>query len=170
METEKWPAKLRGSEAAIRTCADDGGFQPRICTSDLARNNHAAIRDVFPDNIIRSCWWHLKECILRWKWDGLEKGDVQSPPKAVPARLVREFEKTCGAATLEDASRLSTEFLRKRIKRCARKECLDWSTRRQDALIADLKAKLSSDFLATDLTKTFLDVHLPENIDLLNIL
>jgi hypothetical protein len=71
MEPTTWPAKLRGLESSVRKCAEDGGFQPRIATTDLARNNHAAIREVFPDSFVRSCWWHLKECIKRWKWEGL---------------------------------------------------------------------------------------------------
>jgi hypothetical protein len=111
IDSAHWPERLRGSASSVRKCAEDGGFQPRIATSDLARNNHAAIREVFPDSFVRSCWWHLKECIQRWKWGGLEQGDQDRPPKAVRHRLVHEFEKICRADTTEDASWLSALLL-----------------------------------------------------------
>ena len=85
-------------------------------------------------------------------------------------RFVHEFEKICRADTVEEASLLSAKFLDERIKRSVHKECSDWSVKKQDALIADINSKFSKDWIESDLSETFLDCYLPENIDLLNIL
>lgn len=129
---DRWPPKLGSRSECIRKVSEDG-FCPEYLTTDLAANNHACIAKVWPNTKGRSCFWHLENAILGWKWDLMDKRMMQ-PPKELRASLLAQFTKVCRARTKEDNEQLSKEFLETGIPSSVKKHCSTLSEKQQKDL------------------------------------
>lgn len=79
--------------------------------------------EVWPTTNRRSCFWHLKQSILRWNWDALDKKAAPSSPKSLRESLVAQFTVICRARTVNDKDKLAEAFLQTGIASSVANHC-----------------------------------------------
>jgi len=132
LDPSQWPAELRGFGDRIGDCAQ-GLWMPHVFEIDKSRAEFNAIRAVLGNDVlIRLCFFHLIQAILKWQGSVAEASDSDEAgatdeeeaeampldtvvPKSIRKKLVPAFLSVARSATKEAFEAAKADFLENAI-------------------------------------------------------
>lgn len=177
LDRAQWPATLRPFADRVQACAE-GKWRPRVVTLDKSRAEFNALKAVWPEVILRLCFWHIANAILKWQG---EKGDVARDegelgearardsiiPRSVRKALIPVLFAVFRAPTAAEYQQAKQELFDTGIARVVEVAAADRAEVARIQLVAAIKRYLSRNWLDSEVwIPTFASFCLPDDIDL----
>ena len=174
----EWPVGLRSLAASVRECAA-GRWHPAAFTIDKSREEYNAVTSVFLGVLIRLCFWHLSNAILRWEGSvgetalagsGEEAEAIPQDsvvPRSVRKRVISALVAVLRLETLVAFEDAKTELLQRGIETIVDAEAGDRPAVARNLMVLAVKRYLVRNWLESEVwLPTCADHLLPSGIDL----
>lgn len=177
-EEGTWHPELRGLGDRLRTCAEGTGWSPRVFLIDKARNELNSIRIVWSNDIIvRICFWHITNAILKWEGSHAEAGSQEElaearpqdsvVPRSVRKALIRALLTVARSATEPDFHAAKSYLLETEIPAIVEREAVDRTVETRRQIKTAVKRYISMNWVDSPVwLPCFADHLLPADIDL----
>ena len=149
-----------------------------MVTLDKSRAEFNALRTVWPDVILRLCFWHISNAILKWQGEKAETagddGDLGEArardsivPKAVRKAIIPALVAIARAPTASEFQQLKLDLYETGIVGIVDEHAGDRNEAAKSQLVAAVKRYLSRNWLDSDVWVPAFTSHcLPDDVDL----
>ena len=176
-DISEWPANLRTFADRVRDCAA-GNWRPSIVTLDKSRAEFNALRAVWPELLLRLCFWHIANAILKWQG---EKGEIAAEeddlgearardsivPKALRKALIPALVAVFRAPTASECHQLELELYETGITELVDAHAGDRAESAKVQLAGAIKRYVSRNWLDSEIwVPTLVSYCLPAGVDL----
>ena len=163
--SDDWPADLESEKERVIAFVNGRVWEPAVMTMDHAESEYNAVARTCPSSVIRACYFHFKQQILRWSFavDPVEDAANLIPGvevrKELIAALLPVFE-----SKRDESSAAEEAFVRTEIAQCVDRGSPGLNADVRGQLIKSIQARLKRVWFNDKWRKTIYSHHLPDDI------